>query len=128
MSNFIAEAQRRGEDRGISASRDRSIGISRQGCVVSGTFDHPITCDHPITRSATESRPERARAIAGARRRIYVAVRGTFQVLVAVIREVFDESPYERYLAHTRKARSVASYRAFLQEQERRIAQKPRCC
>lgn len=49
-------------------------------------------------------------------------------ILRAVAREVFDESAYERYLAHAHKMRSTASYRAFLQERHAGIARRPRCC
>jgi hypothetical protein len=46
----------------------------------------------------------------------------------AILREVFDESAYERFLARTGDERSVASYHAFTRERESSLARKPRCC
>jgi hypothetical protein len=71
--------------------------------------DHPITCDHPIPRSSN-------------------MLLHASQVFTAVLREIFDEGAYERFLVRTRSSRSVASYREFLQENEGGIARKPRCC
>lgn len=50
------------------------------------------------------------------------------QTLVAAIREIFDESAYDRFLARTGASRSTATYRQFLREQEEVILRKPRCC
>jgi len=47
---------------------------------------------------------------------------------VATLREVFDESAYERFLARAGKQRSVNSYREFSRERESSLARKPRCC
>ena len=46
----------------------------------------------------------------------------------AVLREIFDESSYERFLSRTQDSRSVASYRAFVRERDAAIMKKPRCC
>jgi hypothetical protein len=46
----------------------------------------------------------------------------------AVIREIFDESAYDRFLSRTKAPHSVESYRAFMLERESAIARKPRCC
>ncbi len=50
------------------------------------------------------------------------------QTARAVLREVFDEAPYERYLARTCSDRSKESYRSFLNERQAAMARKPRCC
>ncbi|HET8891312.1 MAG TPA: hypothetical protein VFQ41_20580 [Candidatus Angelobacter sp.] len=71
--------------------------------------DHPITCDDPITRSS----PFIAKAI---------------QTLFAALREIFDESAYDRFLLQTNAARSVATYRAFTRERDAAMLKKPRCC
>jgi hypothetical protein len=63
-----------------------------------------------------------------ASRTIYPPLRRFLKALAATIREIFDEPSYERYLARAQDRRSVASYRAFLQERETGIARKPRCC
>jgi len=48
--------------------------------------------------------------------------------IVAVLKEVFDESAYERFLARTACTRSVESYREFLRERQNAVAHRPRCC
>jgi hypothetical protein len=49
-------------------------------------------------------------------------------VFIATLREIFDESAYDRFLQRTQAARSVESYRAFLREREVLTPCKPRCC
>ena len=49
-------------------------------------------------------------------------------VLRAALREIFDESAYDRFLARTRSERSVSSYREFMRERENAMARKQRCC
>ncbi len=52
----------------------------------------------------------------------------TVQIIVAALREIFDENAYDLFLSRTKAVSSVASYRAFLREREAGIARKPRCC
>lgn len=54
--------------------------------------------------------------------------RNALRIVRVALREIFDESAYERFLLHTRLERSVASYRQFLRERETAISRKPRCC
>jgi hypothetical protein len=49
-------------------------------------------------------------------------------VLRAALREIFDESAYDRFLIRTHSKRSVSSYRAFMRERENAMARKQRCC
>ncbi len=51
-----------------------------------------------------------------------------WELIKAMLREIFDESAYERFLARTGRTRTAASYRAFLKEGETSLARKPRCC
>jgi hypothetical protein len=51
-----------------------------------------------------------------------------WELIKAMLREIFDESAYDRFLARTGNERSVASYRAFTRERESSLARKPRCC
>jgi len=50
------------------------------------------------------------------------------QTIRATLREIFDESAYDRFLLRTHASRSVASYRAFTRERDAAILKKPRCC
>ncbi len=51
-----------------------------------------------------------------------------FGILVAALREIFDESAYARFLTHHRVPSGRSSYAAFLREQEVVKARRPRCC
>lgn len=51
-----------------------------------------------------------------------------WRTFLAMVREIFDESAYERFLARTHSARSFASYREFVQEREAGATTRPRCC
>ncbi|HET9285809.1 MAG TPA: CstA-like transporter-associated (seleno)protein [Candidatus Angelobacter sp.] len=51
-----------------------------------------------------------------------------WKILRSILREIFDESAYDRFLQRTKTSHSVESYRAFMRERESAAAQKPRCC
>jgi hypothetical protein len=51
-----------------------------------------------------------------------------FHTLRAALREIFDESAYDRFLLRTNSRRSTASYRAFTRERDAGMIKKPRCC
>jgi hypothetical protein len=55
-------------------------------------------------------------------------LRRGFEIFLAMLHEIFDESAYARFLARNNTARSAASFRAFQQECEHTRARKPRCC
>jgi hypothetical protein len=50
------------------------------------------------------------------------------QTIKAALREIFDESAYDRFLLRTHASRSVTSYRAFTRERDAAMLKKPRCC
>jgi hypothetical protein len=50
------------------------------------------------------------------------------QTIRATLREIFDESAYERFLLRTNGTRSIASYRDYMRERDAAMAKKPRCC
>ena len=74
--------------------------------------DPPITCDPPIPRSPSAT----------------AFLRNVMETIRAALREVFDESAYDRFLLRTRASRSVASYRDFARERDAAMLKKPRCC
>lgn len=47
---------------------------------------------------------------------------------LGVLREIFDENAYQRYLVRTGAQASVRTYREFQRERESAMATKPRCC
>jgi hypothetical protein len=109
-SEFTAETRRRGEE--ISKHLTTETRRHGESCESSDFPDHPITCNHPITRS--HSAP--------------AVFRRLIQTLRAVLREIFDESAYDRFLLRTQSSRSIASYRAFTRERDAAMLKKPRCC
>jgi hypothetical protein len=52
----------------------------------------------------------------------------TMHTISATLREIFDESAYDRFLLRTNAARSIASYREFSRERDVAMLKKPRCC
>ena len=50
------------------------------------------------------------------------------QTVLAVLREIFDESAYARFLASRGVTSSRAAYAEFLRETEHARARRPRCC
>ena len=50
------------------------------------------------------------------------------QIVVEMLREIFDESAYARFLQRNRMPSSRAAYAAFLRESEAARARRPRCC
>ena len=51
-----------------------------------------------------------------------------FQIFLAALREIFDESAYSRFLSQRQLASSRAAYASFRQEYEVTKARRPRCC
>jgi hypothetical protein len=49
-------------------------------------------------------------------------------VLASLLKEIFDESAYSRFLERNRVSSSATAYAAFREENERLKAQRPRCC
>ena len=50
------------------------------------------------------------------------------RILLAALREIFDEAAYDRFLYRKQMAVSPASYAAFLQEFEEKKTRRPKCC
>ena len=51
-----------------------------------------------------------------------------FRTLLAVLREIFDEAAYDRFLFRKQMASSPASYAAFRREFEEAKTRRPKCC
>jgi hypothetical protein len=107
---LTAETLRRAEE----PSQDLTTEAPRHGENLrrSDFSDCPITRDHPITRFPLAP----------------AVLRNVMQIIGAALREIFDESAYDRFLQRTKATRSFDSYRAFMHERESATAQKPRCC
>jgi hypothetical protein len=54
--------------------------------------------------------------------------RHVLQLLLATMREIFDESAYQRFLTRHQLNSSRASYAVFVEDQESRKARQPKCC
>jgi hypothetical protein len=62
------------------------------------------------------------------RKNLISAIENFFRILLAMLREIFDENAYQRFLLRTGSVASVQSYREFMRERESAMATKPRCC
>ena len=51
-----------------------------------------------------------------------------FKVILATLREIFDENAYQRFLARTGKQSCTETYTAFMREREVGMATRPKCC
>jgi len=54
-------------------------------------------------------------------------LRTAFRTFIAILREIFDEAAYARFLQRTETVSSRAAYAEFCRERES-SAPKPRCC
>ena len=54
--------------------------------------------------------------------------RAFFKIVLATLREIFDENAYQRFLARTGSESCRETYAAFMREREAHMARKPRCC
>lgn len=50
------------------------------------------------------------------------------RIFVEVLREVFDESAYVRFLRSRQIASSASAYAAFCREREAVVSRRTRCC
>jgi hypothetical protein len=50
------------------------------------------------------------------------------RILLAALREIFDETAYARFLQRAQMTPSREAYAAFWREREKACARRPRCC
>ena len=50
------------------------------------------------------------------------------RILLAVLREIFDEASYARFLEREQTVSSPEAYSAFCREREATHARRPKCC
>jgi hypothetical protein len=55
-------------------------------------------------------------------------IRNAGSLLITVLREIFDEAAYARFLSRTQRASSTQAYAAFTRERESIQQRRPRCC
>ena len=55
-------------------------------------------------------------------------VKIALRILFSVLREIFDEAAYTRFLQRTNMASSADAYAAFWCERESGVVRKTRCC
>lgn len=54
--------------------------------------------------------------------------RSATRLFLAILREIFDESAYERFLRHRNVRSTTHAYAEFLRESSQRQARRGRCC
>jgi hypothetical protein len=121
---FTTEARRHGEESGDRViARERVIGKDAYRC-------HPERVGAnatPSRRTPTKIVPEHTASGSSHETLKYVLV-AAWQTFRATLREIFDESAYDRFLQRTKAPRSVTSYRDFMQEREAGMTRRPKCC
>ena len=125
---FTAEAPRRGESRG---SVDREIARDR---VIAQTAN--IGGPEPAGAATVSRRipatPKDGNAGSGSfhdtSKDLRRHLQNAWNTIRATLREIFDESAYDRFLLRTNAPRTTASYRDFTSERDAAMIKKPRCC
>lgn len=56
------------------------------------------------------------------------ALKECLSLSIAILREIFDESAYQRFLLRGNLSSSPENYAAFRAEYEQARARRPRCC
>ena len=114
-------------------ARDRVIGEAAKVCHPERVGAHaaasrrtPTLSDHAHVASGS-SQETLARSSEWTIKRDHPITR-FLQLIRAVLREIFDESAYERFLLRTKASHSGASYRDFMRERAAAMSKKPRCC
>ena len=74
-------------------------------------------------REILEARTHGARVSA-----IAAAIIRSFKLLAAILREIFDESAYQRFLERSQLESSPNAYAVFSKENEHAKSRRPRCC
>jgi hypothetical protein len=85
---------------------------------------HPESFDREATSFSAESIAIRGRG----RPRHTSRLKNLMFLFLAVLREIFDESAYARFLARNRLSASRTAYAEFLREHEVAKVRRPRCC
>jgi hypothetical protein len=57
-----------------------------------------------------------------------LSLRELFGLIVAVLREIFDEAAYQRFLDRSHLESSPNAYAIFRRENEQAKSRRPRCC
>jgi hypothetical protein len=143
MRNLTAETRRRGDrlkkptmetqrhgENGRSRHREiaRDRGIGRAACIC-----HPARVGgNAMASRRTPAAPVLEHADSGSSYKtpedFLQRFGNAIRILLATLREIFDESAYDRFLLRTHAFRSVASYREFTRERDATMLKKPRCC
>jgi hypothetical protein len=125
--HLTTETQRHGgESDHLVIARDRVIGEAAYSC-------HPERVGANATASRrTPTKPSPGNVASGNSHEILKGLLSWFeraiQTFRAALREIFDESAYDRFLLRAHANRSVASYRDFTRERDAAILEKPKCC
>lgn len=134
MRKFTTEARKQGEQ---LRSGGRVIAPDREFGRVQGQERAGISLTEPARADASASGRTPSlllaeRTASGRSHEIIASpqqhLSTAWRIILATLREIFDENAYDRFLKRTRTSRSVASYRAFMQERESSIVTRPRCC
>jgi hypothetical protein len=69
-----------------------------------------------------------AKIVSSHSREALEAIARSAAVLVEILKEIFDESAYQRFLDRKELQSSTRAYAMFRQENEQAKSRRPRCC
>jgi len=59
---------------------------------------------------------------------VFAAIQQSLALIRTILREIFDESAYERFLAQHHLTSSARAYASFCRDHDQTKARRPRCC
>ncbi len=60
--------------------------------------------------------------------KVWIPMRRAFRILLAALREIFDEAAYDRFLLRHELAPGAETYADFCRDHRQGDARRPRCC
>src|ERR1700675_2848347 len=103
----------------------KQVGCHQRGAVC----DDPVGHGRASMKTNSSRRDGRIRPSSRAKRGgLLSALSRLASVSRAILREIFDESAYERFLDRRRLESSPNAYAIFRQENEQAKSRRPRCC
>ena len=60
--------------------------------------------------------------------KVWTAIRQAFRILLAALREIFDEAAYDRFLVRHELAPGTETYADFCRDHQQSKVRRPGCC
>ena len=92
------------------------------------SFRSPMNSDRERSEPLAHGKIRRVESRLSCCGLVWARLHDAGRVVSAILREIFDESAYARFLSRHQLQTSRANYAAFRKEHEKSKALRPRCC